>query len=771
MILLSRMARSNRQSIVNQMPRIRSHWTNKMRAYFHSVWLIAAVLHLSAIGCGGNNSPPAELSSRTSETANAKQPDELPTRLLTNSIGMNLARIPASEFLMGSAGSDPGAREDEMPQHRVRITKPFYIGVYEVTQAEFEGLMGTNPSSFTRTGLLKDAPDDLEISRLPVDNVTWYAAIEFCRRLSDLPPEKEAGRVYRLPTEAEWEYSCRAGTTTVFHFGDTLASTQANFNGANPFGDVEKGPFLNRTTTVGSYKPNAFGLYDMHGGLHEWCMDRFGRDYYRQSPAEDPKGPENGTSRVIRGGDWYSDGRDCRSAFRYADIPEGRFYALGMRVVCELTSEGAVLEPIIAAAGKPNDEPSTPLTAANLNDEPTPTVGEDWPRWRGPRGDGTWHAPKLPAVWPEGGLSRVWRRELGGGYGGVAVSEGRVYVMDRQRESEDVERILCFEAINGEPLWSHAYPIDYSGVSYDNGPRATPTVLQGRVYTLGAVGRLFCLDAASGELVWSQDLVADFAARVPIWGLSASPVVYEDLLIVHLGGEPDACFIAFDRNTGEERWRTLPDPAGYATPILVEHSGKRQLVAWTPTNVRGLDPATGESFWTIPFEVNYGTSIASPIFQEGLVLVSSYYDGSQAIRLSADGKSAEVAWHDRRNLRGLMMQPLYRDGYAYLLDKRHGLTCFELATGKKVWDDDNRMTPKGRNPQATMVWLGDEDRAIVLNSDGDLILVRLNRKGYREESRTNIVGRTWAHPAYAGNCVYARSDTEIVCVLLPRADQ
>jgi outer membrane protein assembly factor BamB len=127
-----------------------------------------------------------------------------------------------------------------------------------------------------------------------------------------------------------------------------------------------------------------------------------------------------------------------------------------------------------------------------------------------------------------------------------------------------------------------------------------------------------------------------------------------------------------------------------------------------------------------------------------------------------------VAWRERRNLRGLMAQPLYRDGHAYLLDKRHGLTCLEFATGKKLWDDDNRMTPKGRNPQATLVWTGDEDRAVVLNSDGDLVLVRLNPGGYVEESRANIIGRTWAHPAYAGNCVYARSDTEIVCVVLPR---
>src|SRR5262249_35002184 len=161
---------------------------------------------------------------------------------------------------------------------------------------------------------------------------------------------------------------------------------------------------------------------------------------------------------------------------------------------------------------------------------------------------------------------------------------------------------------------------------------------------------------------------------------SASPVVFDDLLIVHPGGEPDACLVAFDRHSGKERWRSLSDAAGYATPILIDRNGTRELVAWTPTNVRGLDPATGKLHWTVPFIVNYGTAIASPIYQEGLVVVSSYYEGSLAIRPGARPGQADVAWHDQRNLRGLMSQALYRDGHAYLLDKRHGLTCFELAT-------------------------------------------------------------------------------------------
>jgi outer membrane protein assembly factor BamB len=727
-----------------------------------------AVLGIAALtmaGCGRPGAP------RSPNTADANQPSGRSDQAITNSIGMKLVRVPAGEFLMGSADIDPGRREDEQPRHAVRISNAFYMGVYEVTQGEFEAVMGTNPSAFSRAVMLKDSPAELDCSRFPVDGITWHDAVEFCRRLSDSQAEKRAGRVYRLPTEAEWEYACRAGTTSVFHFGDTLSSSQANFNGNYPFGDAAQGPFLKRTTTVGSYKPNTFGLYDMHGNLHEWCADRFDRDYYRNSPSTDPQGPDKGTSRVIRGGDWYSDGRDCRSAFRYADIPDGTFYALGFRVVCEHATHGRSIANTIANTSEPNGRSRTPAPVATVDAKPAPTSGEDWPHWRGPRCDGTWFAPKLPAAWPERGLQRVWRNELGGGYGGVAVSGGRVYVMDRQQQPDDVERVQCFNAIDGKPLWSQSYPVDYGHVSYGNGPRSTPTVFKDRVYTLGAVGHLLCLDASTGGIVWSKDLVADYAARVPLWGLSASPVVFEDLLIVHVGAQPDGCYLAFGLDTGQVRWRSLPDPAGYATPMLIDRDGTPQLVAWTPINVRGLDPRTGKLMWTIPFKVNNGTAIADPIVHKGLVLVSSYYDGSKAIRLGPKLEDAQVAWEDRRNLRALMSQPLYRDGYAYLIDKRHGLTCFELATGKKLWDDDNRMTPKGRNPQAAMVWLNDGDRAIVLNSDGELVLVRLNLDGYDELARANIIGPTWAHPGYAGNCVYARSDTEIVCVLLPPATE
>ena len=253
--------------------------------------------------------------------------------VFTNSIGMKLVEVPAGEFLMGSSGSEQHANDDETPQHRVTLARPFYIGIYEVTQAEYEKLMGSNPSYFSVTGKGKALVEGLDTSRFPVDRAKGTEAFEFCTKLSELPDEKAAGRVYRLPTEAEWEYACRAGTNADYWFGDSLSSLQANFNGELPTAGAEYGPFLGRSTTVGSYPPNGFGLHDMHGNVSEWCSDTYNTEYYKDSPPEDPPGPGNGNGRVFRGGAWGNDAISCRSAYRDHTIDAYGYRTRGFRVV------------------------------------------------------------------------------------------------------------------------------------------------------------------------------------------------------------------------------------------------------------------------------------------------------------------------------------------------------------------------------------------------------------------------------------------------------
>lgn len=393
-------------------------------------------------------------------------------------------------------------------------------------------------------------------------------------------------------------------------------------------------------------------------------------------------------------------------------------------------------------------------------------MGEEWPVWRGPRGDGTWKAPQLPSEWPEEGLHVVWRQNIGGGYSGIVVADGRIYTMDRQTEPREIERVLCFDSVTGEPLWIHSYEALYGNLTYDSGPRASPTVYEGRIYTLGAAGHLNCLDAESGKIIWAKDTVAELNAERPLWGFASSPVIWENLVITHIGAKPNGCLVAFDRISGNEVWRSSDDPAGYCTPAIIKHEGHEQIICWTPEHILGISPSTGEVYWSVPYKVTNGVSIAKPIFQEGIVFVSGYWEGSKTIRLGKNPRDAKLIWTENEYLRALMSQPLYRNGYVYLLDKSYGLTCFKLQTGEKLWDDDNKMTPKGNNPQATMVWTGDSDRVLVLNSDGELILARFTPDGYHEQSRTKIIGHTWAHPAYAGDYVYARSDSELICLRL-----
>jgi uncharacterized protein (TIGR02996 family) len=258
--------------------------------------------------------------------------------VLTNSIGMQFALIPAGTFLMGSPTDEDCHLEDEQ-QHEVEITRPFWLGTYPVTQAEYERVMGTNPSYFSASGGGKERVRDLDTGRFPVEQVSWEEAAAFCWRLSELPEEVRQGRVYRLPMEAEWEYSCRgrACSPTPFCHGASLSSTHENFSGYNPFSPIVEGPDLGRTTPVGSYAVNAFGLFDMHGNVREWCSDWYGAEYYTRSPRQDPTGPSEGSGRVERGGCWQDPGWECRSASRGWKEPASRNFLLGFRVALVLS--------------------------------------------------------------------------------------------------------------------------------------------------------------------------------------------------------------------------------------------------------------------------------------------------------------------------------------------------------------------------------------------------------------------------------------------------
>ena len=202
------------------------------------------------------------------------QPKKDPPKTFTNSIGMKFVWIPPGTFMMGSPANEAGRQKDEA-QHKVTLTKGFYMGMYTVTQEQWQAVMGNNPSFFKGE------------KNLPVDTVDWNDCQEFIKKLR----EKDK-KLYRLPSEAEWEYCCRAGTTTPFHFGQTISTDQANYNGNFTYGDGKKSVLREKTTAVGSFPANAWGLHDMHGNVYQWCQDWYGN--YPQIDVVDPQGPEKG---------------------------------------------------------------------------------------------------------------------------------------------------------------------------------------------------------------------------------------------------------------------------------------------------------------------------------------------------------------------------------------------------------------------------------------------------------------------------------------------
>jgi formylglycine-generating enzyme required for sulfatase activity len=246
---------------------------------------------------------------------------------LGHGIQLEMVMIPSGSFMMGSPETEGGSRDNERPQHQVTI-KAFCLGKYQVTQAQWKAV-----AAFPRVNReLKPDPSKFKGDNRPVEQVSWEDAVEFCLRLSQY-----TGRTYSLPSEAEWEYACRAGTTTPFHFGETITTDLANYNGRTSYGQGPKGVYRRETTAVGSFGvANNFGLYDMHGNVWEWCQDHW-HSNYEGAPTDGSAwltNKEDSNRRLLRGGSWGSNPAYCRSAYRSNNVLVDNYNGIGFRVVC-----------------------------------------------------------------------------------------------------------------------------------------------------------------------------------------------------------------------------------------------------------------------------------------------------------------------------------------------------------------------------------------------------------------------------------------------------
>ena len=411
-----------------------------------------------------------------------------------------------------------------------------------------------------------------------------------------------------------------------------------------------------------------------------------------------------------------------------------------------------------------------------------PALADDWPQWRGPGRDGIWHETGLVDKFAGQRLELRWRMPVAGGYSGPTVADGRVYVTDRLVEPKQIERVHCFDWRDGKPLWSHEYDCPYVDVGYSDGPRASVTVDDGRAYALGAMGHFFCFDAATGKVLWQKEPGNDYDIEMPIWGIAAAPLVEDDLVIVQIGAR-NACLAAFDKRSGQQRWKALDDRASYSAPIMIEQGGKRVLVCWTGDNVVGLDPRSGNVYWKHPFTpTRMVISITTPAVDDGRLLVSSFYDGALMLKLDRDKPAIEPLWRRQGrdemhsdSLHAVLSTPYIDGDYVYGVDSYGELRCLSAASGDRVWEN-LQAGPNVRWGTIHMVRNG--ERTWMFNELGQLLIAQLTPTGFHEISRAQLIeptsgqlsrrgsGVCWSHPAFAYQHVFARSDEALVCASL-----
>lgn len=386
----------------------------------------------------------------------------------------------------------------------------------------------------------------------------------------------------------------------------------------------------------------------------------------------------------------------------------------------------------------------------------------DWPQWLGPRRDGSstekvapWRSP--PSV--------LWKIAVGEGHSSPVVAGGKVYLFTKQRDNSD-EVIETFDAVSGKPLWSKSYDRGPFKSLFGNGPRGTPTVAGGKIYTFGITGILSCLDANNGERLWQVDTLKQYGAKNLFFGMSCSPIVEGNLVIVSVGAK-GASLVAFNKDTGEEAWKSLDDAASYASPIAIGENGERRLVFLTGKRLVAVSPKDAMLSWEFPLVDKLAESSTTPVLAGHVLFASSITYGGVGLKLESPAKLGEKLWHDQ-DLTCYFSTPIAIGKELYIvtgtkppaLFNQATLHCLDLATGKKLWTGR-----KVGSYHAALLRTGD-DKLLLLEEAGNLVLLEPNPKEYRELARAKICGNTWAHPALADGRLYVRDDKELICVEL-----
>jgi len=411
------------------------------------------------------------------------------------------------------------------------------------------------------------------------------------------------------------------------------------------------------------------------------------------------------------------------------------------------------------------------LQSANLS-APVANVPDSWPQWRGPARDGRAATMAIRTDWAANPPKLVWSTPLGGGYSTFAIVDGHAYTQDYASNREGV---VCLDAKSGRKNWEHRYAVDYSPLrmGYAAGPRATPTVSDGRIYTVGATGVFLCLEV-NGETpkeLWRHDLLKEFRAAIPSWGVASSPLISGDLVIVQPGGK-DGSVVAFNKMSGELRWKTSNNPSGYSSPVEATIAGVRQIVAVTGDAVLGIRPDDGQLLWSHDWRTPNNGNVATPVVVNDWIFISSQYGkGCTLLHVEPSGEGFAVNPVYFRKGRGMQNHhstSVHRDGYIYGFDNET-LTCLNLRTGEVEPDWNGQRTPDGKRIDKGSLILVDKF-LIGLTQTGNLFLAEATPERFRFHGMLENVlsgNECWASPVLVGGNLYLRDGTKAVCWAIP----
>ena len=405
-----------------------------------------------------------------------------------------------------------------------------------------------------------------------------------------------------------------------------------------------------------------------------------------------------------------------------------------------------------AATASPVAQPSATVSpAADAAPQPASPSRNDWTNFRGQRRDGKYDQSVLTS-WPSNGPRMLWKQPVGIGFASFVVADGKAYTMEQRRRQEVV---AAYDVATGRELWTQAWNAEYTDSTGD-GPRATPTWDQGRVYALGATGELKCLDANTGTVIWGKNILSENGASNLQWAQSASPLVVDDKVIVLPGGGGGKSVVAYNKMTGAPVWKGLDDRQAYVSPMLVELGGRRQIVVVSSLRVVGLAPENGSLLWSYPWDTDMGINVSQPVVvdKNRFFISSGYGKGAALVELKASGNTFTPAtiW-ENTNMKNKFNSSVLHNGYVYGLDEGI-LVCLDVNTGERKWKE-------GRFGYGLVILAS--DHLIVTNGDtGEVALIKATPDKYTEVARfAALQGRTWNYPAIADGRLLVRNSSEM----------